>query len=391
MENLLLKLKQNNQPTLKYLPMKSITYIRYSLLIALIATVTACTPDKKAELEKLKKEQAELSTKIAKLEGDVAALYPDSTVRSKDVAVQVLRPQTFDHYVQTQGHVEAEDNIMVSAQSMGMVTQVYVKEGQAVSKGQVLAQIDNSIILRNIEGMKSQLELATSVYERQKNLWDQKIGTEVQFLQARTSKESLEKQLAVLQEQNDMMRIKSPINGTVDAVSVKIGENIAPGQPAARVVNTSNLKLVTGISESFISNVKKGDKVEVTIPGLNKDINGTVTFVGRTIDLMSRTFAVEVKLPSNTNLSPNMSAVIKVIYHTTKAAIVVPVNVVQNVNGEKIVYIAEMYGKNMVVRKKKVDVVGVFGNGAEVTGLKAGDKVVTVGYQSLSDGEFVKI
>jgi len=371
--------------------MKHITYIRYSFLIALIATVTACAPDKKAELEKLKKDQAELSTQIAKLEGEVAALYPDSTVRSKDVAVQVLRPQTFDHYVQTQGHVEAEDNIMVSAQSMGVVTEVYVKEGQTVSKGQVLAQIDNSIILRNIEGMKSQLELATSVYERQKNLWDQKIGTEVQFLQAKTSKESLEKQLASLQEQNGMMRIKSPINGTVDAVSVKIGENIAPGQPAARVVNTSNLKLVAAISESFITNVKKGDKVEVTIPELNKDIKGTIMFVSKTIDLMSRTFAIEVKLPSNANLSPNMSAVIKVIYHTTPAAIVLPVNVVQNVNGEKIVYIAEMDGKNMVARKKKVEVVGVFGNGAEVTGLKAGDKLVTVGYQSLSDGEFVKI
>lgn len=388
----MLLLKLNNQPTKKYILMKSITYIRYILLLAVAATaVAACTPDKKAELEKLKKEQAELSTKISDLEKEVATTNGDSTVRTKDVDAQELVPQLFNHYVQTQGHVEAEDNIMVSARGMGVITQVYAKEGQSVSKGQVLAQIDNSLVLRNIEGMKSQLELATSVYERQKNLWDQKIGTEVQFLQAKTSKESLEKQLAGLQEQNDMMRIKSPISGTVDEVSVKIGENIAPGQPAARVVNTSDLKLVAAISESFVTDVKKGDKVEVTIPELKKDIKGTVTFVGKTIDLLSRTFAVEVKLPSDANLRPNMSAIIKVIYHTESAAIVVPVNLVQDVKGEKIVYIAEVDGKNTVARKKTVEVVGVFGGGAQVNGLKKGDKVITVGYQSLNDGEFIKL
>lgn len=374
--------------------MKSITYSRYTVLLALVILVAACEQpmDKKAELENLKKQQADLSVKIAELEKEVAATNGNSTAaRTKDVDVQELQPQMFNHYVQTQGHVEAEDNIMVSAKTAGVVTQVYVKEGQSVTKGQVLAQIDNVLMQRNIEGMKSQLELATSVYERQKNLWDQKIGTEVQFLQAKTNKESLEKQFAALQEQNDMMRIKSPISGTVDLVSVKIGENIAPGQPAARVVNTSDLKIVAAISESFVTNVKKGDKVEVTIPELKKDIKGTVTFVGKTIDLLSRTFTVEVKLPSDANLRPNMSAVIKIIYHTEPAAIVVPVNLVQNVNGEKIVYIAEADGKNMVARKKVVEVVGVFSNGAQVNGLKKGDKVITVGYQSLNDGEFIKL
>lgn len=372
--------------------MKSTTYIRYSLLLLLAAAAAACTPDKKAELEELKKQQADLSLKIAELEKDSTLISKDSVIiKAKDVDVLELQPRPFNHYVQTQGHVEAEDNIMVSAKAMGVITQVYVKEGQSVSKGQVLAQIDNSVVLRNVEAMKSQLELATSVYNRQKNLWDQKIGTEVQFLQAKTNKESLEKQVAALEEQSDMMRIKSPINGTVDEVSVKIGENIAPGQPAARVVNTSNLKLVAGISESFISNVKKGDKVEVSIPEMNKTIPATVTFVGKTIDLLSRTFTVEVKLPSDAALRPNMSAVVKVIYHTETAAIVVPVNTVQTVNNEKIVYVAEADGKNLVARKKVVEVLGVFGDGAQVKGLKKGDKVVTVGYQSLSDGENIKI
>lgn len=372
--------------------MKLTTYIRYSLLIALAAIVVACAPDKKAELDKLKKEQAELSVRIATLEKEIVDANPDSVIiRTKDVGVMELKPRKFEHYVQTQGHVEAENNILVSAKSMGVVTQVYVKEGQTVSKGQVLAQIDNSVVLTNIQGIKSQLELATSVYERQKNLWDQKIGTEVQFLQAKTNKEGLEKQVAALEEQNDMTRIKSPINGTVDEVSVKIGENIAPGQPAARVVNTSDLKIVANVSEAYVTTLKKGDKVVISIPELKKDINGVVTFVGKTINMMSRTFAVEVKLPSEANLRPNMSAVIKVIYRTDVSAIVVPINVVQSLNGEKIVYVAEQEGANTVAKKRVVTVEGVFDNLAQVNGLNAGDKIITVGYQGLSDGQFIKL
>lgn len=375
--------------------MKSTMFTRFVVVLVAGSMLAACSAtssdDKAKKLEGLKAQQADLAKEIEALEKDISATSPDTVVKSKDVAVLELKTQNFDHYIQTQGRVEAEDNIMVSAKSMGVVTQVYVKEGQAVSKGQVLAQIDNSLVLRNIEGMKSQLALATSVFERQKNLWDQKIGTEVQYLQAKTSKESLEKQLAALEEQNDMTRIKSPINGTVDEISVKIGENIAPGQPAARVVNTSDLKLSAAVSEAYVTDISKGDKVIVSIPELKKDIVASVTFVGKTIDLMSRTFAVEVKLPSNPSLRPNMSAVVKVVYQTEPEAIVVPVNVVQDINGEKILYIVESSGKNLVARKKVVEVVGVFGNQAQVKGLKAGDKVITVGYQSLSDGEFIKI
>jgi membrane fusion protein (multidrug efflux system) len=374
--------------------MKPNTYSRYTLLLTLALLVAACgSTDKKAELEKLKKEQADLNVKIAALEKEVAAVNPDSVViRTKDVGIIELQPRKFEHYVQTQGHVEAENNILVSAKSMGVVTQVYVNEGQTVSKGQVLAQIDNSVVLSNIQALKSQLELATSVYERQKNLWDQKIGTEVQFLQAKTNKEGLEKQVAGLEEQNDMTRIKSPISGTVDEVSVKIGENIAPGQPAVRVVNTSDLKIVANVSEAYVTTLKKGDKVIISIPELNKgDINAVVTFVGKTINMMSRTFAVEIKLPSETNLRPNMSAVIKVIYRTDISAIAVPVNVVQNLNGEKIVYVAEKQGAYTVAKKRVVTVDGVFDNLAQVKGLNAGDKIITVGYQGLSDGQFIKL
>ena len=387
----------NYMTALKPIYMKRKFYNRLAVIAVagILAACSAATPedDKQARLEKLKAEQTNLTKEIAKLESEIEKETPDSlkTVKAKDVAVAELMPRLFHHYVKTQGQVESENNVMVSAKSMGVVTQVHVNEGDQVSKGQTLAQIDNSVIVRSIESMKAQLELATSVYERQKNLWDQKIGTEVQFLQAKTNKESLEKQLASLQEQNEMTRIKAPISGTVDNVSIKAGENIAPGMPAVRVVNNADLKLTARISEAFVTNIKKGNKVIVEIPELNKHLEARVTFVGRTIDPLSRTFDVEIDLPSDPDLRTNMTATLKVIFRTEPSTIVVPVNIIQEINNEKIVYVAEKDGGHTVARRKTIKVEGVYGNEAQVEGLASGDKLITVGYQGLNDGDFVKI
>ena len=383
--------------SLKPVYMKSTIYGRVAVIVVagILAACSAATPedDKQARLEKLKSEQADLSKEIAKLEAEIVKETPDSlkTVKAKDVGVTELVSQTFDHYVQTQGQIESENNTLVSARSMGVITQVFVNEGDPVSKGQVLAQIDNSVIMRNIESMKAQLNLATSVYERQKNLWDQKIGTEVQYLQAKTSKESLEKQLASVQEQNDMTRIKSPINGTVDEIWVKVGENAAPGLPAVRVVNSADLKLTARVSEAYISKVKKNDKVIIIVPGQDEQISARVTFAGRTIDPLSRTFNVEAKLPANPNLRTNMTASVKIVFHTAPSSIVVPINVIQEINDEKVVYIAEKKGNQTIAKRKVVMVEGVYGSLAEVKGLDSGDKLITVGYQGLNDGDYVKI
>ncbi len=371
--------------------MKSTRYNYLSILV-LAAVLAACATDKSAKLEELKGKQAALAKEIAALEAELPVDSSKLEVKSKEVGVIELATRKFDHYVQTQGAIEAEDNILVSSKTMGVVTQVFVKEGQGVSKGQVLAQIDNSVILRGIEGMKSQLELANTIYDRQKNLWDQKIGTEVQYLQAKSTKESLDRQLAGLQEQNEMTKIKSPINGTVDAVAAKNGESISPGMPAFRVVNTSNLKITAHISEAYVTTIKKGDKVLVLVDGLGKEIAANVTFVGKNIDLLSRTFPIEVDLPSLPDLRPNMTAVVKVIFHSDPSAIVVPVNVVQSVNGEKIVYVAGMDGKNAVARKRVVEVNGVYDDLAQIkSGIAAGEKIITVGYQGLNDGDFIKL
>lgn len=376
--------------------MKSTLYNRFSVVVlaGLVAACSATTPEneKQARLEKLKAEQASLSKEIKVLENEIAIANPESvTIKTKDVAVTELAPRSFNHFVKTQGSVEAEDNIMLSAKSMGIVTAVYITEGQQVARGQVLVQLDNAVIRQNIEAMKSQLELASIIYNRQKNLWDQKIGTEVQFLQAKSNKENMEKQVASLQEQSDMSKIVSPISGTVDEVSAKVGENLSPGMPAVRVINSSNLKLKANVSEAYVTSIKKGNKVSINIPELNRELEAQVTFVSKNIDPLSRTFTVEIKLPSLPDLRPNMTGIVKVIFHSEPSTLVVPVNVVQDVNQQKVVYVAEMDGKQSVARKKVVTVDAVYDNLAQVKGLKAGDKIITSGYQGLNDGQPVKL
>ena len=376
--------------------MKSLLNIPTTSAVVLIALLASCSgkPETKtAQLEGLKKQQTELAKKIEALEKEVAAENPEAAtkVKMKEISVTALAPRSFDHYVQTQGSIVSIDNIQMSAKSAGVVTYVYAREGEAITQGQILAQIDNSLILRGIDELKAQLELANTVFNRQKNLWDQKIGTEIQYLQAKSNKESLERRLATLQEQNEMTKLKSPINGTVETVNIKVGENVAPGVPAFRVINTSDLKAAAKISESYITLIQKGDKVSISFPDLNQTIDARVSFVGRNIDVLTRSFPVEVKLPSSAYLRPNMTAVMRVIFHTEPNALCVPVNVVQDINGEKVVYTAENDGKNLVARRKVVEVTGVYGPLAEVkSGLKAGDEVITVGFQGLNDGELIK-
>jgi RND family efflux transporter, MFP subunit len=369
-----------------------------STIIVLLSAIilSACSSssvDKSTQLEKLKAEQVELNKKISLLEKEIQKENPEAiTIKSKEVAVTTISPRKFDHYIQTQGMVEAEDNILVSAKSMGVVTQVYAQEGEQVSKGQTLAQIDNTVMVRSIDEVKSGLELAKTVFDRQKNLWDQKIGTEVQYLQAKNNKESLENRLATLNEQLEMTKIKSPINGVVEAVNIKIGENAAPGFPAFRVINTSDLKINAKISESFITTIKKGDRVSISFPDLDKKIESKVSFVGRNIEALSRSFPLEIDLPASSELRPNMTAVIRVVFNTEAAALCVPVNAVQEINGEKVVYVAVTEGDKTVARKRVVEVVGVYDNLAQVkSGIQSGDRVITVGFQGLNDGDFVKI
>lgn len=189
-----------------------------------------------------------------------------------------------------------------------------------------------------------------------------------------------------------MTKIKAPIGGTVDAVNAKVGENVGPGMPAFRVINTSDLKVTLKVSEAYTNTIELGNKVSVAISDLGKSFQSTISFVGKNIDPLSRSFPVEVKLPASKELHPNMTAVVRVVYESFPTALVVPVNVVQEINGQKVVYVAETANGQTVAKKKVVTIDGVFDNFAHITsGLTAGDKIITVGYQGLNDGQSIKI
>jgi membrane fusion protein (multidrug efflux system) len=346
----------------------------------------------KKEIDQLKDERAKVNGKIDTLQSKLMKETGDAGVRKKEVVAIPVKLRAFDHTVQTQGGIESLENIQLSAKTAGVITQVYVVEGEVVNAGQVLGQIDNSVLLRGVEELKARLELANTVFERQKNLWDQKIGTEVQYLQAKSSKESLERTLASMYEQNENTKIKSPIHGVVDEVQLRVGQNISPGMPAVRIINNEKLKVKANVSEAYVSLIKTGNKVNVFIPDLNKQIAATITFVGRNINALSRTFTVEAKLPSDPELRPNMSVVLKVVFESVSSAVVVPINVVQDINNQKVVFVAESEGGKSIARRHVVELAGVYDDQAQVkSGLKPGENLITVGYQGLNDGELINL
>lgn len=228
--------------------------------IALILVAYACTDnkasDKAAKLEELRKQQATLTIEIKKLEAELQATG-EIKIASKAVLVTELKPVEFQSYIDVQGRVDARENVDVTAKSMGIIKTISVAVGQSVTKGQVLAELDNDPVKKSIEELKSKLQYVTTVYKKRETLWKQKIGSEMEYLSAKNDKESLELSLASLEEQLDMTRIKSPITGVVDDVNIKVGQAVQPGVPAFKVVNYNDLRVVAELAESHISKVKK--------------------------------------------------------------------------------------------------------------------------------------
>ncbi len=366
-------------------------YIPVIIASVFLASCGGKEASKQAELENLKKEQSELKQKIEMLEAEIAAADTSDKEKSKIVSVTAMKPEKFSHYIEVQAKVEGDEDVTVSAESMGSITSVLVRAGDKVSKGQVLATIDDRTIRQNMESLQSQLELATTVFNRQKNLWDQKIGSEIQFLNAKTQKESLEKQVNALREQWDMTRIKSPINGTVDNVHIKTGQTIAPGMPAVRVVNLNELKVTGEVAEGNIAKVQKGNKVKIYFPDTKTEIDAKVDYSGKAINALNRTFNVEVWLKKGSGtFYPNQVAVLKIADYSSDNALVVPVGAIMKSAEGEFVFVAHN-GNGKTIAKRQEIKSGLTYNGiTEITkGIAVNDKVVTFGYQSLVEGDLI--
>lgn len=360
--------------------------MKHIIYLAVILVIAACgkPKDKKAELAELKKQRTELDKKIESLEKEVGA----KTVQAvTDVSALEIVPATFKNYLEVQGRVDAEQNVQVNPEAPGVITGIYVTAGQRVSRGQVLAQLDDKVLRQSISQLQTQLELANSLYRRQKNLWDQKIGTEVQFLTAKSQKEGLERQMGVLRSQQSMYKIKSPISGTIDKMELKLGQAAQPGMPGITVVNTNNLRVKANVAESYAGRVNQGDEVEVILPDVPDSLKTRVTFASRVIDPVSRSFNVEVKLPERGVYRPNMLAILRIVDYKASNAITIPVNSIQKSETSDYVYIVENgKAKRANIRTGKVS----DGKAEILVGLKAGDKVIVNGAQDLNEGDLVK-
>jgi len=361
-----------------------------SFVLLSIAVVSCSSPDPKAELEQLKKQRQELDTKISALE-EVLAKSDTNTVNLKatEVAVNLIQSRIFKTYIEVQAHVDADQNVFLSTGMPGTVTKINVKVGDKVNQGQVLAETDSRIIQQQISDLQTNYELAKQVYEKQKELWEQKIGTEIQYLQAKSSKESLEKKLAALEEQMRMSKIVSPIEGTVDGVNIKIGQTVAPGMNAITVVNFSNLKIKADVAESYSSRIKTGDEALIYFPDNKDSIVSKINYASRTINLLNRTFEVEALINSSEKLHPNMVAKLKINdYSSAKPCVVLPIKFIQKSSTGNYVLLAE----NGKAVKRAITLGKEYSGMAEVTsGLKDGEQLIVSGYDLVIDGDAITV
>lgn len=366
------------------------------ILLLTASVIISCSSgngnDKKAELDKLKKEAASLQDKISQLETELASKDTTNT-DAKEVAITVMEPKLFEHYVEVQARVDGEEDVNVGPEMPGIVARIHVKAGDRVSKGTVMAELDAASIQKGVEEAQNQLDFANTVYQKQKALWEQKVGSEIQYLTSKNNYDAASKRVATLREQLAMSKIKAPIDGTVDAVDIKVGQAASPGFGGIHVVNLSNLKIKAEVAESYVSKIKNGNEVKIVFPDIKKEITTKLSYSGKVIDNLNRTFRVEAILSNkDSDLHPNMVAILKIVDYRKDGAFAVPVNLVQRNGDEAYLYVAVTEGNKEVARKRSV-ITGQAYNGTIeiVEGLKSGDRVITTGYQDLLDNEKISL
>ena len=397
------------------------TITRLSLIIIFLGLASSCgntskkekegaLNDKKIELQKLKTEKDKLDVQIGTLQKEIAKLDTGAGLQEKPklVALTPVKLQDFEHFLELQGKVDAQNISYITPRNQGgQIRSILVKQGDQVRKGQLVLKLDDVVARENVNAirqqsgsLKAQLELAKSVYARQKNLWDQHIGTEVQLLQAKTNVESLENQLKAIQANvnsaqamANQSNVYSDVNGVVDEVTAHVGETFT-GNPVQggyiKIVNKSGLKITVTVPENYAGKISKGTPVEIQIPDINRSFNSTISFISQAIGTNSRGFIAEAKVPAGMALRPNQVSLVKILDYTAPHATVINVNTLQNDEEGKFVLVAAKEGDKLIARKRKVVIGELSGDQIEIKqGLKEGDQLITEGYQSLYDGQLI--
>jgi len=348
----------------------------------------------KAELESLRKQKDDISAKITALEKQVLKADPSAAAaeNAKLVAITPVKLQDFEHYIDLQGRISTENMYYVTPRGMGgQVKAIYVKQGDRVNKGKLLLKLDDAVIRQQMSSLRTQLNFAKDIYERQQNVWKEGIGTEVQVLNAKNNVESLERQMDVLNEQLLMTSVYAQASGIAEEVNIRISEQFT-GNPAAgiTIINPSNLKAVVEIPENYIAKIQKGMPVVIEVLDLNKTIKSNISLISELIGQNTRSFTAEAKIPSDPALKPNEIVVVKILDHSSKDAIVAPIATIQSDEKGKFVFVEEMKDGKLIARKKPVTIGDLYDEMVEVrTGLNVDDKLITQGFQGLYDGQLI--
>ncbi|HEX4851896.1 MAG TPA: efflux RND transporter periplasmic adaptor subunit [Puia sp.] len=379
--------------------MKQITQIGILTLIIFVAACGSSThkddsslESKKAKLTQMRKQQDSLSTAITQLENDIAKVDSTFGIKPKLVSITPLNTQNFTHYIDLQGRITTKQIYYISPRGTGgQVKTVYVKEGDHVKKGQLIMKLDDAVMLQNLQQLETQLAFTKDIYNRQKNLWDDKIGTEVQLITAKNNVDNIEKQIASAKEQWNFSNVYSEVDGVVETVTIHVGEMFT-GNPQATIsiVNPESLKAVVDVPENYLPNVKKGTQVVVEVPDLNKQFKSTITLVSQLINNNSRTFSAEAQVPAESDLKPNLIALVKIQDYAANNVIVIPMTTLQTDETGKYVFVLTNENGKYKARKKNVTVGSVYGEKIEIKqGLQPGDQLITGGFQELYDGQSI--
>jgi RND family efflux transporter MFP subunit len=368
-------------------------------IILLVLVIFSCEQTdkieaKKNELTEAKEELFTLKAKVSKLEAELVELgVVEVNTNLTLVSTITINQKPFSHHVDVRGAVQSRNNVLISAETPAAVQNILVTEGQQVRKGQLLITQDGEVLNRTIKELESSLELATTMHERQKKLWEQNIGTEVQYLEMKNRKESLELKLATTKSQLNKTRIKAPFNGVVDMIDVRVGEMAQPGMPILRLVSMSNMYIKADVSESFIGKFYKGQKVKVYFPSTDYTIHSKISSIGQVINPNNRTFEIEIIIPANgAKVKPNMITVLTLVDYENKNAMVVPTNIIQSDRMGKFAFLVGEEEGNTVVRRVDIEPGITYGSETEIKqGLSGGETLVLKGGIGLTEGGIVEV
>ncbi|MCX6177181.1 MAG: efflux RND transporter periplasmic adaptor subunit [Bacteroidetes bacterium] len=375
---------------------------RNIILFSVLATlaISACGGKKTAEennqakLDALKKEIAKLQSEASALEKEID--QKSGKTNGKAVEITEIKKGVFQSYIMIEGSADANESTIATPKVPGTIVRVLVQPGASVTAGQVLAQLDNTTISQGRNELQQQMIYVTTLFEKQKRLWEKGVGTEVQYLSVKNQKEALEKSMKTLETQIDMYNIKAPITGTLESVDAKVGQAVAPGLPLFRVMNLSNIKIKADVAESYSKKVKAGDKIKIYFPDLQTEIEANISFASKYIDPLNRTFRIETKLAHVDNLKPNMIAKLKIVDYENANTISVSSNCIQTTESVSYVVIAKAQTNSKgeaqaFVAERRTITAGKSSDGKTeiLSGLNEGDMVITTGYQELNNGQAI--